>query len=496
MIKFKQILDNIKQSDIDNASNVIFLVKSTERFDKNLALPYVDIIKERIKQFDIKDLNKTQLICDLPNNIGTRITVACANPSSSTFDRLTQARKILKKHLALQSSSLSIVTLALDTKTEQAYVEAFTAAIHAATYKLPTYKSTTQEKSPLKQVQFYGLTDHHNLEALQAIAQGNNLARRLTNEPSNKLTPASYLKEIRELAKQYAWEVNFLDLNTLKQKKAGAFLAVAQGSDNHEAGIVHIRYEPTAKKKKTKKQLALVGKGICYDTGGTNLKPSKSMYGMHEDMAGSAVALGVLIALTELKVDFSVDCWLAISNNMIGPLAYKQNDVITALNGTTIEVIHTDAEGRMVLADALSMACETHPSLIIDYATLTGSCVAALGTRYSGAMTNREAFHQPIIAAGHHSGERVWPFPINEDYDEALESNIADIKQCTLGNEADHILGARFLNRFVNNIPWIHMDLSSSSHKGGLAHIPSDTTGVGVAYTLNLLLEQNLLQKV
>ena len=192
------------------------------------------------------------------------------------------------------------------------------------------------------------------------------------------------------------------------------------------------------------------------------------MHGMHEDMQGSAVALGTFLALSQFKVKFPIDCWLALAQNHIGPNAYKQNDVVTASNGTTIEITHTDAEGRMVLADTLAFAGQEKPSLIIDYATLTGSCINALGTVYSGALTNRMDWIADIITAGQDSGERVWPFPIDNDYDNELTSTVADIKQCSLGSEADHILAARFLRRFVpTDVPWIHIDLAAGNHKGG-----------------------------
>ena len=255
---------------------------------------------------------------------------------------------------------------------------------------------------------------------------------------------------------------------------------------------MHLRYQPNPRPKKT---LALVGKGLCYDTGGINLKPAKFMYGMHEDMAGSAVALGTLIALSRLKVDYAIDCYLALAVNDIGPNGYRPNDVITASNGTTIEIIHTDAEGRMVLADTLAIASKARPDLLIDYATLTGSCVAALGTTYSAAFSNRDEFHNDIIEAGRRSGERVWPFPQDKDFDQALKSKIADIKQCTIGGGPDHILAARFLDRFVdNNVPWLHIDLAAGNNKGGLAHIPTDTTGFGVRFTVDLL-QSNLFDK-
>jgi leucyl aminopeptidase len=211
-------------------------------------------------------------------------------------------------------------------------------------------------------------------------------------------------------------------------------------------------------------------------------------------MQGSAVALGTLLALTLQRADYAIDCWLALAENHIGSRAYKPNDVVRACNGTTIEVKHTDAEGRMVLADTLALASREKPAVMIDFATLTGACVYALSSRYSGVFSNRDTLHNTLIEAGRDSGERVWPFPVDTDFDEALKSDVADTLQCTLEGEADHILATRFLNRFVDeNIHWIHVDLSASTHKGGLAHIPTDTTGFGVRFTLNLLQQQSLL---
>jgi leucyl aminopeptidase len=201
--------------------------------------------------------------------------------------------------------------------------------------------------------------------------------------------------------------MDFLDERALAKRKAGAFLAVAQGNATRDAGIAYLRYRPRGGAAKA--QVALVGKGICFDTGGTNLKTARGMQHMHEDMLGSAVALGTLLALTRIGVPFSVDCWLAITENRLSPAAYKPQDVVTASNGTTIEVIHTDAEGRMARR-WLALASREKPHSIIDYATLTGACVNAV----TGTLQRR--LHQPARAsrphcarAGRTSGERVWP---------------------------------------------------------------------------------------
>jgi len=184
----------------------------------------------------------------------------------------------------------------------------------------------------------------------------------------------------------------------------------------------------------------------------------------------------------------NLDCWLALAQNHISPKAYKQNDIVKALNGTTIEVIHTDAEGRMVLADTLTLASRGKPDWMIDFATLTGSMAMALGARYSGVFGNRDELVQRAVSVGKQSGERLCAFPLDEDYEAALDSKVADIKQCTLDGGADHILATRFLKRFVeHDVPWLHVDLSASRCEGGLGSVASDVTGFGVAWGLQML---------
>jgi leucyl aminopeptidase len=211
------------------------------------------------------------------------------------------------------------------------------------------------------------------------------------------------------------------------------------------------------------------------------------MQGMHKDMNGSAVALGILLAATQMKLPVRLDCWMAIARNDIGPRAYHQNEVITALNGTTIEIVHTDAEGRMVLADTLALAARAKPDLIVDFATLTGSMHVAVGERYSGVFATSDELARRAVAAGKAAGERVCVFPMDKDYDEALDSEIADVKQCTMEGEADHILATRFLKRFTDDLPWVHMDVSAAKCKGGLGAVATEINGFGVAWGVEFL---------
>ncbi|MBF8270701.1 MAG: peptidase M17, partial [Gammaproteobacteria bacterium] len=446
--------------------------------------PYAAQINKRRQQVGVKEADVEPLILDLPNPRSSHLSYACIQPDLPAFQLLTLARKLVAAHDLRKIRTLAIVIHGFAAESVEQIAEALLAAIHAAAAGMPAFKSEPQPAPTLQRVELYGCKVSHGFLRTRAEAEGNATARYLSLLPGNKLTPTSYLQTVRELATEYGWKLEFLDIKSLQRKKAGAFLAVCQGSPEPDAGIVRLQYRP--RNTRAGNQISLVGKGICYDTGGTNLKPPKSMFGMHEDMQGSAVALGTLIALTRLQVSFPVECWLALAMNHIGPRAYKPNDVVTAVNGTTIEIVHTDAEGRMVLADTLALASQKQPRLIIDYATLTGACVYSLGTAYCGVFTNRDEFNPILIEAGRRSGERVWPFPMDADYDKALESTIADVKQCILDGEADHILAARFLQRFVGDTPWVHIDLSASRHKGGLAHVPTDSTGFGIRYTLNL----------
>ena len=492
-VTIKQHKNPATTQDIDKQTQLIALIPAGDWPE----LPYKEVLARRAEKPGVDPA--APFITELPNARDTRVSLARIERGMTAFEQLTLARKLVAAHWVGETppASVAIVTAGFSSETAAPLIEAVAAALLARAHGLPSYKSGKKPARALKTIEIFTAPAGLDLRRTLAEAAGNHLARSLTVLPPNELTPAHYRERIEALAKQHGWRMRFLDIKTLRRMKAGAFLAVAQGSAAQDDGIVHLRYEPstTVKTKGKKPALALVGKGICFDTGGHNLKPAKHMMGMHEDMAGSAVALGTLLALTQLKVDFPVDCWLALAQNMISPKAYKQNDVVTALNGTTIEVVHTDAEGRMVLADTLALACRAKPGFIIDYATLTGTCVYALGTRYSGAFTNRGELIHSLINAGVDSGERVWPFPTDRDYDTALDSDIADIKQCTLEGDPDHILAARFLNRFVDEkIPWLHLDLAAASHKGGLAHVPSATTGFGVRYTLQLLLGQQVMK--
>ncbi len=424
------------------------------------------------------------------------VTIGFCDPDGPAFARATLSRKLAAEALAGRPGRIGVMTVGAPEAQQTAWIEMLAGALLTACAPMPRFKSG----SPPRTHRLQGITvlddvPEANLDRVAAEAEGNHLARWLAALPPNRLDAAGYRGVLEQLASREGWDLTFMDEAALAEEGAGAFLAVARSNPRRDAGIARLRYRPDA--GGARPELALVGKGIVFDTGGTNLKPFRSMLDMQEDMAGSAVALGTLLALTRLQFPAAVDCWLAITENRIGPDAYKSRDVVTAANGTTIEVIHTDAEGRMALADTLVLAGREKPGLIIDYATLTGACVQALTDRYSGAFTTSERLARAAMAAGRTSGERVWPFPMDEDFDQAIESKVADVLQCPVENEGDHIVAARFLRRFVpDNVDWLHLDLAGAHRKGGLGLAPTPQTGFGVRLTVSMLLDHDLLEAV
>ena len=428
----------------------------------------------------------------LSNKRQTLVVGGALSADSSAFEQLTLARKLLTAAKSDKAGCLGICVHGFNTSEQTAIAKSAISAALAAGFSMPAYKSKPDPAS-IRSIRIVGLDAKIDIDRVRAEANGNNLARWLTTMPPNKLDAVNYSDIVRSLAKDRGWGFKRYSTKDLEKLGAGAFLAVAQGNENDSACIIRMRYRPGAKSAKA--AISLVGKGIIFDTGGTNLKPFLSMLDMHGDMQGSAVALGTFLAISELGLDIAADCWLAITENRTGPEAYKSQDVVTAANGKTIQTIHTDAEGRMALADTLVLASREKPGVIIDYATLTGSCVNAITTRYCGVFTNRAEWHPRLKRNGQNCGERVWPFPIGKEFLAEVKSDTADLQQCSVKGIGDHILAGSFLAEFIeNDTPWVHMDLSASDHEGGLGHVPSKVTGFGVRYTMSLVLDENILE--
>ncbi len=433
----------------------------------------------------------SHFVTPIPNARSTLVVTGLVPQDASTFALLTLAGGMMRSARAAEPATAGVGALGLPSALRHAALEAGASAALAAAFQAPRFGAPKPPAPVLRSVVVLG-GEGLDLARLGATADGTDLVRWLTLLPPDRLTPGAYRQLASRLAREAGLTTRFYGERALARLGAGAFLAVSRGSPRRDAGILRISYRPKGRATR-RAPIALVGKGICFDTGGTNLKPHKHMLDMHTDMAGSAVVLATVLALARQRFDAPVDAWLALAENRIGPAAYQPQDVVTALDGTTIQVIHTDAEGRMVLADALALASRSKPAAIVDCATLTGSCLEALTDRYSGTFSNRPGWRAAIERAGAASGERVWCFPLDEDFDRELESKVADVLQCTVDSKGDHIYAARFLSRFVGKgIPWLHLDLSAATRNGGLAHVATDVTGFGVRFLTTLLRDEKL----
>ena len=414
----------------------------------------------------------------LPNKIGTKVLILKIPNQFQAYDYTHKLMSTLKK-LVLHSSNYIII----DKINSHTYTTLTIRTLLSHLAIMPTFKSKNVGSGVTQNIHCYTNLELNTVD-ITSSHDGNYIARYLTTLPTNYLTPSIYKDKLESLSASEGWEFKVYDQKELLTIGAEAFSAVSRASQG--ACIIKMTYKPS--NIKTSKKICLIGKGVCFDTGGVNVKSPEHMYGMQEDMGGSATAIGSILMLSRMDFEYQVECWVAITSNLISENSYLPNEVITAINGTTIEIVDTDAEGRLILADTLAMASMDKPELIIDYATLTGASLRAVGTRYSTIFSNYSDWYSTLIKAGEISGERVWPMPMDDDYLNDIKSDIADIKQCSNTPGPDHIHAAKFLEKFVShNVRWLHIDLSASCNKGGLGAVPSDFTGFGVWFTQELI---------
>ena len=297
-----------------------------------------------------------------------------------------------------------------------------------------------------------------------AIGQGANLTRELANLPANICTPKYLAQQAQALAKEFNLGCEVLERKQLQALKMGSFLSVAAGSDEPPRLIV-LKYEGG---KKGAAPQVLVGKGVTFDTGGISLKPGEGMDEMKYDMCGAASVLGTLRAAAQMQLKINLIGIIVATENMPNGHATKPGDVVTAMNGTTIEVLNTDAEGRLILCDALTYAERFNPVAVVDIATLTGACVIALGAVHSGLFGNNDALVGKLLQAGKTALDPAWHMPLGGDYQDQLKSNFADLANIG-GRPAGSVTAATFLNHFTKNYPWAHLDIAGTAWKSGAA---------------------------
>jgi len=318
------------------------------------------------------------------------------------------------------------------------------------------------------------------------VAEATNLARDMVNEPANYMTPSQMAEAAKEIASKYNLEFRAFDREDMEAMGMGALLGVAKGS-NQPPKLITLSYKGD---DRSEKALGFLGKGITFDSGGISIKASEGMGEMKDDMAGAAAVMTALGAIAQLKPKVNVTAIIPATENLPSGSALKPGDVLKALNGKTIEVISTDAEGRLILADALSYAQKLGLSPLIDLATLTGACRVALGTLYSGLFGNDQDLVDKVLRAAERTGERMWQMPMPEEYKEQNKSEIANVKN-TGNRYGGAITAALFLTEFVDNTPWVHIDIAgtaSSNKESG--YTVKGSTGVGVRTLVELALSE------
>jgi leucyl aminopeptidase len=334
--------------------------------------------------------------------------------------------------------------------------------------------------SALKEIHVHGNVSTEGIAQAKATSQAVWRVRDLVNLPPNMLTPAEFVSQIQALAHDLPISIEVLDEKKLRAEGFGGITAVGQGSQNPPRLMV-MRYSPPS----ASRHVALVGKGITFDSGGLSLKPANSMVGMKYDMTGAAVVAAVTLAAAELGISTQVTAWVCLAENMPSGSASRPNDVITIKGGKTVEILNTDAEGRLVMADGLHAASAEHPDLIVDIATLTGAARVALGERYAGLMGSADAISQVQESAAR-AGELVWPMPLPEELRSLLKTDVADIANAKPGNTlGGMLLAGLFLKEFVGTsaeghpIPWAHLDIAgpAANSSGAWGYTPQGPTG-------------------
>lgn len=334
-----------------------------------------------------------------------------------------------------------------------------------AHFEIDQYKTSNDKKPPIQRVWLVGGDMARKSAILQSIERGRiiaesqNFAREMINEPSNKMTPSILAAKAQAVAEEFKLDFEVLDANELQKLGMGALLGVARGSDEPPKLIV-LTYTPLEGGTGSK-TIGLVGKGVTFDTGGISLKSADGMEKMKYDMSGAASMIAVMRALAQLKPKIKVVSVIPATENMPGGRAQKPGDVQTAMSGKTIEVINTDAEGRLILADALCYARQLGVTHLVDVATLTGAIQVTFGEVRVGAMGNHPKWMQHILRSAEASGEKFWELPMDDEYSELIKSKIADLKN-TGGRYASSITAAKFLEEFVENVPWVHLDIAGT----------------------------------
>jgi len=447
-----------------------------------------------LRKFDQKgEAGDIGVLYELPGTFATRTVLLGVGDEKKLSlkklrDMAAKAARYLDKGGA-RDASLFLPDLAVRGANVAARVQAIAEGVWLGLYRFERYQSEKKENKRALRSLTIMVPSRRDLEAAEAAVQqakavcaGTIFARDLANEPGNVCTP-EYLGEQAKGLKHAKLKVTVMDKAAIEKAGFAGLLAVNQGSSKEPRFIV-LDYQGG---KKGAAPVALVGKGLTFDAGGISIKPPQAMDEMKFDMCGAAAVLGAFRSIVELNLPINVLGVIASTENLLGSAAYKPGDIIKSYKGVTIEVLNTDAEGRIILADALAYAAEKKPAAIIDLATLTGACVIALGSQATGLMGSDEPLQKALEKSGEATGDRVWRLPMYEEYQEQIKSSIADIKNIG-GREAGTITAACFLSRFVDDSPWAHLDIAGTAwNMKGTGISAKGATGAGVRLLVDFL---------
>ena len=458
-----------------------FNTKYIVTFFSNPEITYIqNILKKRdlkknILSFDLNSKTKIILI-DIKNNL----ELSDIEYMGAEFFTFIKSNNI---------KELSINPLSIQSKPENDFIGRFLHGFKLKAYEFNVYKAKKNKNEILINIlgQKNKITIKNEIK-FKALEEGTNFARDLVSEPPNVLNPKEYVSRLLKL-KRLGIKVTVYNEIQLEKLGMHSLLGVGRGSIN-ESFLVTLEWYGNKKDKKA--PLSFVGKGVCFDTGGISLKPAKFMDEMKYDMAGSAVVAGLIQSLATRKAKVNAVGVVGLVENMPGGNAQRPGDIVKAYNGKTIEVLNTDAEGRLVLADALSFTEKKFkPKFIIDLATLTGAIIVALGEEYAGLFSNNDELSDKIFKSGEKVNEKVWRLPLHKNYDKLMDSQIADIQNINYSGGAGSITAAQFLQRFVEKTPWAHLDIAGMAFSKKAENLnPGGATGFGVRL-LNQLIEEH-----
>jgi leucyl aminopeptidase len=465
----------------NNSDFYIFFCEKNFLFNSK-KLSFLNINNKEINSILLKNKDEDYFVFNYHSSRPKKIIFINQKDNKDDFENQNIGGKVISE---IKSAKEINVIFSNESKLLEDYYFNFFLGCFLKKYSFTKYKTIFKKNENTKKITNLLITSSNKIffnkiiNNVENIINGVFLTRDLVSEPPNYLNPEKFVSEIKKLSK-LGLKVEVFDYSKMKKIGMNALLGVAQGSKNLPY-FVTITWKPN--NSKNKKPLSFIGKGVCFDTGGISLKPAKFMEDMKYDMAGAGAVVGLMKTLALRKSKSYVVSAVALVENMPGGAAQRPGDVVKSYSGKTIEVLNTDAEGRLILADAIYYIDEQYkPELIVDLATLTGAIVVSLGSEYAGLFSNNDKLSEKLIKAGEIENEKLWRFPLHKNYDKLMDSKIADIQNINYSGGAGSITAAQFLQRFLkNNTPWAHLDIAGMAWtKKDLDIIPTGATGYGV----------------